>query len=655
MREFRYRADIDGLRAVAVGLVLLYHAGLGFSGGFIGVDVFFTISGFLITGLVLKQQAAGTFSLRDLWLSRIRRIVPAVSVMVFATLLVGAWALYPKDYVELAESAVAQQLMAANVYFWQTGGYFNGPAELKPLLHTWSLAVEEQFYLIYPLVLVLAVKRKSQSPWPRFVMLAVLFAVAQWLTSTHARAAFFLLPARAWEMLLGGVLWSLPPRIEFSRGQAEVASWMSLATIFASATMFDSATPFPGVMALIPCGATALLIAANWTHSTTVARLLSTKPVVFLGLISYSLYLWHWPILVFAKYRLGDLSPVVSAALLAISFLVAYLSWRFVEEPFRRERVAAGPRRLLGGFVVAVGLLLLATSCVGTTEGIPQRYDHATRKLLASMDTGRFQRKVTLAQVRRGSLPKIGAPTGPIRVLLWGDSHAMTVAPLLDQLCRDHGLRGELATFPSTLPVAGFRAGRKWEAPGGYGEAVLGYVAQQEIEVVLLVGYWSRDASASGFSTAVQRTVESLCDSGCHVILVRDVPEQPDINRRIRMALSGACSLEKLGVSLAQHRERQAAADAVLLSLQRPNVTVLDPTPFLLDSHGTCQVVSRGVSLYRNADHLSATGAQRLADMFSPTLPGSPTGTADHRRRGLNDRLIRTSGRRVETTNPVRR
>ncbi len=650
MREFRYRADIDGLRAVAVVLVLLFHAGLGFSGGFIGVDVFFTISGFLITGLILKEQAAGTFRLRDFWLRRVRRIIPAVSVMVFATLLVGAWALYPKDYVELAGSAIAQQFMAANVYFWRTGGYFNGPAGLKPLLHCWSLSVEEQFYLIYPLLLMFAAKRKAPTTWPRFVVLGVLFAFAQWMATTHARAAFFLLPARAWEMLLGGLLWSIPVRFDFSRRQAEVVSWISLATIFGAAAAFDSTTPFPGVMALVPCGATALLIVANWTHSTAAGRLLSTKPVVFLGLISYSLYLWHWPILAFAKYRLGDLSPLASTAFLAVSFLVAYLSWRFVEEPFRRERVAAGPRKLLGGFVAAVGLLLLATSYVRGTEGIPQRYDRATQNLLASMDTGQFQRKVTLAEIRRGSLPQIGAKTGPVRVLLWGDSHAMTVAPLIDQLCKDRGIRGELATFPSTLPVAGFRAGRKWEAPTEYGDAVLRYVARQDIEVVLLVGYWSRDVDEPGFSATMQRTVALLNDAGCHVVLVRDVPEQPNIKRRILMAVAGGRSLDKLGVSLAQHRVRQANADAVLLSLQRPNVTVLDPTPFLLDSDGTCQVISNGVSLYRNADHLSGIGAQRLAEMFAPTLPGSHAGSTDRRERSLSDRLIRLPAGRTSTS-----
>ncbi len=173
MIEFKYRPDVDGLRAVAVVLVLLFHAGLGFQGGFIGVDVFFVISGYLITGLILRQQEAGIFSLRTFWIRRIRRIVPAATVMAVGVLLAGSVLLLPEDYVEVAESVVAQQFILSNVYFWQSTGYFEGPADLQPMLHTWSLAVEEQFYLVFPLLLIVLRRYRRRVAMGALVLLGL--------------------------------------------------------------------------------------------------------------------------------------------------------------------------------------------------------------------------------------------------------------------------------------------------------------------------------------------------------------------------------------------------------------------------------------------------------------------------------------------------
>ena len=232
MTELRYRPDVDGLRAVAVVLVLLFHANLGWAGGFVGVDVFFVISGFLITGVIRKQQHAGTFTMRNFWVRRIRRIIPASILMVGGTLIIGSVVLFRSDFRELVYSAVAQLVMLANVFFWQQTGYFAGSAELKPLMHMWSLAVEEQFYLGYPFLLVLLNRTSNKTAGRVLASIAILsFALSVWGVHHYPRATFFLLPARAWEMLLGGLIWFVPPPKKLTQWKSEALSWFALAGI----------------------------------------------------------------------------------------------------------------------------------------------------------------------------------------------------------------------------------------------------------------------------------------------------------------------------------------------------------------------------------------------------------------------------------------
>ena len=252
-----YRPDIDGLRALSVIIVVLFHAGLGMTGGFVGVDVFFVISGYLITSLILKQQAAGRFDLVEFFARRVRRIIPAVCVMTLATLVLGSLWLSPDAWVDLAGSAVAQTAMLANVWYWRTINYFSTEAELKPFLHMWSLAVEEQFYLVYPFLLVFLGRCSRRTA---FLMLSALAAVslvlAEYFLSTRASAVYYLLPFRAWELLLGGIVSLLPRRRLTPSSEAEVA--VGLAMILIPAFLYDTQTRFPGLGALPPCLGAAL-------------------------------------------------------------------------------------------------------------------------------------------------------------------------------------------------------------------------------------------------------------------------------------------------------------------------------------------------------------------------------------------------------------
>ncbi len=346
----RHRRDIDGLRAVAILPVMLYHARVaGFGGGFVGVDVFFVISGYLITTLIVRDLAEGRFSLVQFWLRRARRILPAVTVMMAAGLAIGWFVLLPDDYRAAARSAFHQSLFISNYYFWRKTGYFFASADTMPFLHTWSLSVEEQFYVAYPLLL-LVVTRAARPHRTAIlsVLLLLSLGLSLWRLGVSPEEAFYLAHLRAWELLVGAVTAS----IVFDAGSRwsprpilrEAASAAGLVAILCSVSLIDRNTPFPGLAALAPCVGAALVIWGNGYGPTVVGRVLGCRPLVAIGAISYSLYLWHWPLLVFANYSSidGRSTPFLLGVLLA-SGGVAWVSYRWVETPIRRRAVLANP------------------------------------------------------------------------------------------------------------------------------------------------------------------------------------------------------------------------------------------------------------------------------------------------------------------------
>ncbi len=343
-----HRRDIDGLRALAVLPVILYHAGVEFfSGGFVGVDVFFVISGFLITGIIKSEVDAGRFSVINFYERRARRILPAFFMIVAVTAGVGWFTMLPEDYQGFAASAIASALFVSNMFFWaQADNYFDAPAETKPLLHTWSLAVEEQFYLIFPvaiLVIMFFISRYRRKDAMLVLIIAAAtllsFAVAVWATSHKPVAAFYWLPSRAWELMLGSLLALGAVKPARRQWHAEAAAFIGVAFIVAAIFGYSRTTPFPGLSALLPTlGAAGILYAGLDGRATVAGRGLSLLPFHFVGLISYSLYLWHWPLIVFNKIYFGEeTSPAVVAGVILASFVLATLSWRYVEGPFRKK------------------------------------------------------------------------------------------------------------------------------------------------------------------------------------------------------------------------------------------------------------------------------------------------------------------------------
>ncbi len=651
--HLRYRPEVDGLRAVAVLPVLLFHAKLGFTGGFVGVDVFFVISGFLITGLLLKDIDAGRFSLVDFWERRVRRIFPALAVMVAAVLAVGYVLLLPRDLEKLGETAVAQGLLAANIYFWRDIDYFRGPSELKPLLHTWSLAVEEQFYLGFPLLLWLIKSDSRRRMLSVLVALAIgSFALSVYGSYKHPLANFYLLPPRAWELLLGGILAALPITIRH-RTTNEVISWLGLVSILAAAVVYDRSVRFPGVTALAPCLGTAAIILANGHGLTSVGRLLATRPMVFVGLISYSLYLWHWPVLAYVRYINLAIDWRLGVPALALSFVLATLSWRYVETPFRKRGDVKDRNRIFAGAAATLAVLLSVSALFWRSGGLPSRYAGESAGLMEDASWTGIEMARGVDDIMAGRVPEIGAPASaerPASFILWGDSHAMALTDLVDRLAREHNVAGYAAVSAACAPVPGTWNRYSTDAADDQmkrNDAVLKFILDRRIKDVILAARWAYyidgwspdersfefvDESQDGGPLAdaqtpegtpadsaniFRRHMESLIDElhkhGVEIWILKQVPEQPGpIAMQLLKRKRSLVAAPLYTTTMAAHRERQATTDKLMAELPADEVAIIDPTPTMFNASGEPVVELDGRACYKDRDHLSKYGAEKL-------------------------------------------
>lgn len=373
----KYRPEIDGLRTIALLPVVFFHAGITqFSGGYVGVDVFFVISGFLITGIILRELQSGEFSVIRFYERRARRILPALFAMIAVSSVLAGLILLPYEFVTYARGVIAALLFASNILFWRESGYFAASSEENPLLHTWSLAVEEQFYILFPLVLLFIWRWFPRGLIPLLVITFIVsLAIADFFSTRSVSANFYLLPTRAWELLAGSLTAVFVMRRGTISGMVGQAFGIAgLAAIIFAILYFDSATPFPSLWAIVPVfGSVAIILGA--TPATAVGSLLSSKPLVGIGIISYSTYLWHQPLFAFARILHAETQPSIGLMLgLAFTSLgLGWLSWRFVERPFRRPGAFSRNKifALSGlGMAVFTGLGLLTI----LSQGHPQRY-----------------------------------------------------------------------------------------------------------------------------------------------------------------------------------------------------------------------------------------------------------------------------------------
>jgi peptidoglycan/LPS O-acetylase OafA/YrhL len=383
MDVINYRRDIDGLRALSVIAVILYHYQIGpISGGFIGVDIFFVISGYLITSIILKEINNDQFSFSEFYARRIRRILPAALFITICTLIAAYFILLPSTYIKLGDSATYAVLGISNFYFLWNTGYFDTRADFHPLLHTWSLSVEEQFYLIWPLLIIIATRIATK--WRHFLpfLIGLVFIISliisQYTVTHEPKSAFYMLHSRAWELALGGAITLLPTIKQKTIGT--VVSTIGLLFIAWPIFNLDSDSAFPGTTALIPCLGAAFIILPK--RNNLVSTLLSTPLLVFVGKISFSLYLWHWPLLVmYRHYGTGHMPGNYDKALLLFaSLLLSVLTWRYLEQTFRNMKQAPKRYTILSGGSAAI-LTTLFGAYISIKSGFPERLPEPLRRV----------------------------------------------------------------------------------------------------------------------------------------------------------------------------------------------------------------------------------------------------------------------------------
>jgi len=635
-KSIAYRPDIDGLRAAAVIAVIAYHYGATWlPGGFVGVDVFFVISGFLITSLIRRELEEGSFTFRRFWMRRVRRIMPALLVMILTSLVVGWLVLMPGDLLSLGYQASTAALGASNFYFWRTSGYFDQVADLIPLLHTWSLGVEEQFYVVWPLVLLAAWKVSKGRTAAIFaaVLLAVVmsFALSLYLTNTRPVAAFYLAPSRGWELALGAALTFLPhPRNAFVTSVAGILGAAALAVAFLTLT---TRMPFPGWAAVVPAAGAALLIYAGG-RGNIVSSFAGWWPFVTIGKLSYSLYLWHWPVWVFYRhYNNGSLPDAFGVVVLVcVTAGLAYLSWRFVEEPFRRR--VATRRILAGGAAMAAAIACLVVS-IGATQGGLWRIPERMRGMdsLQTMWEWDCPSVLTLDGDYKefGEVCTFGADwdTAEQKAVIWGDSHAEHMVPLLEALIGDRSISVRLlrlcaATISQDVQytradVAGYTDGCDLTR----GLAIDYLNSDPSIDTLILAGYWwplpdvlhapgqqagDRQEGLRLLRKGLESVIREAQRPDLNFFLIADIPHfggrvPSTCNEPDALILRQPCDDEGRSQTREAHlAEKGDIVDALSL-LNGEQVVAID-TGAGLCATGICLSELNGEFLYRDLHHL---------------------------------------------------
>ncbi|KQP20041.1 acyltransferase family protein [Pseudorhodoferax sp. Leaf267] len=658
-----YRREVDGLRALAVVPVILFHAGFQtFSGGFVGVDVFFVISGYLITSIILDSQRAGTFSVVEFYERRARRILPALFFVVLACLPFAWLWLLPQDLQLFSHSLIAVSFYASNILFWLTSGYFDTAAELKPLLHTWSLAVEEQYYLLFPVFLLVMWRFGRGRIVACLVAVALVsLGAAHWAATHRPDAAFYLLPTRCWELLIGSFIafhffrdkrWTPSPPI------AEAGGAVGVLLLAYAVLAFDPRTPFPSLYTLVPTVGTALVILFA-TRETLAGKLLGSRLLVGIGLVSYSAYLWHQPLLAFARHRMpGHPAPGVFVALIALTGVLAYLSWRFVEQPFR-SRARFG-RRQIFAFSAVGSVAMVAIGVAGVLgQGFPGRLNDSARMIAqTSADASRIQSDAAQP-------PVVGDRTN-VRGVLIGDSHAESLAATLGESLARRGQGLRLLTKVGCPPATGLYrvdiASYADACDAHYRAAFDAILRDSTVKDVVVAARFTLYLESSRFdnreggieagpSQAVvydgiafkgrarshaerqafiaQRitdSIQELLSAGKRVLLVYPIPEVgwnvPITASKLALDTAGQVNLS---TSAAHYVVRNAKAWSVLDALgDSPQLVRIFPSAMLCNTsiRDRCAAVVNSRSLYTDSNHLSNAGARPVSEEIAQKIAG---------------------------------
>lgn len=648
-----YRPDIDGLRAIAILLVVFFHAGFSAtSGGFVGVDVFFVISGYLITGIITRELDNGRFSFSKFYTRRIMRICPALFVVLAFSVVAAFFTLVPEDLKFFGRSLISAVLFYSNWLFYQQVNYFSGPAIDKALLHTWSLAIEEQYYVIWPLALfgLYRVGKRKALPQIILALICLSLAASQVVLEPDRAQVFYLLPYRAWELLLGGYL-AVAPWRPVSQLAANVAGLAGFAAIAYAAAAFDIETPFPGLHALFPCLGAAMLIAAGSQRGSLSKTVLSFGPFRFIGKISYSVYLIHWPIFSFAHSVLDrELTVPERFAVIGSTLLLAALSYRYIEIPARHATFRFPA--LLRATAAAAAALALTGGLYEGTKGLPWRVPQGVQLAYAARFSG--FREQDLAECRNDPTPALVHRPCPIGAaaknfqydfVIWGDSHARHFASAFSDQAKARGLSG-LVIWETHCPPLVNEDRVSSKCRDANAKARDWIASQSKLKMVFLGANWNTYAARgllpphrtrgivfenahAGSGTAdgrgLEETIALLRSKGFRVALVDTVPyfpvDVPNCVARARMFGRSETRCLSFPRTLIDKNAQQASS-IIRETGRRFNVPIVD-TMWAFCDGDTCSPEMDGAIFYSDSSHLNSAGSHYLGTRLNIPWPSA--------------------------------
>jgi len=639
----KYRSDIDGLRTIAVFIVILNHAGFSlFSGGFVGVDVFFVISGFLITSIIYPKIIDKSFSLGWFFSRRIKRLMPVLFCVIAVTALVFTVVMLPQDLVKFYHSIIWVIMYVANFFMWiNHGGYFDGNSQEAPLLHTWSLAVEEQYYFVWPLMLIVSIRLFGPriTAWLSLFLFVALAVFSQWGTEVTVGAAYYLLPTRFFELLIGSCLaiyWQKLPRL--NNVMLQSISVVGILLILASALLLNEHSSFPGYNALYPIIGTALLI---YSQGGVINKFLSTRAMVYSGNISYSLYLWHWPIFALMRYMSIELTLTVQLLCIFSTYVLSMLSYHYVEEPFRRIK--------LNEFKpIATKLYLIPTVCLTVFaligiyyNGFENRYSANVVAMEKSLNTfSSVSRKACHAAFRDNErLPSESCIIGDKAelkvdggVFIFGDSHANHLVPFVEELVNDAGTWGQDYTLDRCVPIFGLNWGGnlyKAQKCRQRNHTAMEHIKANSFSYVILAASWpgietrrmfneserliEHEDKETLFYEKLHLTVKTITELGATPVLIEDTPtlggKSPKcpIKREIFDAQLDCNITLEANPFITELFQR--------VQTEFPETIIIKPSE-LYCMGSNCQMMVDNTPLYRDDDHLNEDGAKILATKY---------------------------------------
>ena len=642
--SLKYRTDIDGLRAIAVLAVIFFHTNIpGFSGGFVGVDIFFVISGFLITSIILKDIKEEKFSIAQFYERRIRRIFPALFPVIAFTLVVGAFLFDAYTFKDLGQSITATTLFSSNILFWHKSGYFAAPSQQMPLLHTWSLAVEEQFYIFFPLALVF-IHRYLKCRYLLWILITIIVSLGLSIYGVYLYPSetFYLVPTRAWELLAGSILALEVLPNPSSVWLKNIMSITGLCLIIYSVAFYTEITLFPGHNAIAPVLGAWLIIYSNKGEGVIVNKILSARPLVFIGLISYSLYLWHWPLVAYVKYLIfRPLNGYDGAGIILASLAVSILSWKYIEQPFRSKQMLMPDRKSLFAFA---GIVMIVASGMGVMihleNGMGERFE------LSKMNTVIPGTETNMVILQTDIIPKtllLGKKGITPSFVLWGDSHAGVLFPAIIDQANKNNVAGYIFSHGGTPPLLGIETNldKPTFSKAEWNANVLNFIKKNpNIRVVFLAASWddynylkrknllfhdiydqeyknNTDGNAY-LIKGLNRTISALREMGKKIVIIADVPKFEHPVPRIHAVhyrFPSYITMNQFSPSIGNYNKAKQEVFNKIAYLSE--IKFIYPGKKIYDASGICRLIVNRKLLYSDSNHLSTAGALFVAPIFN--------------------------------------